>query len=119
MTPKAEWKKKQEHPFFCLKKKCRKTAYDTPEYLSPADWEFLRKIVHVLRSGTGVEFHDLLWDRNNPPGQTRNFFYHCLGWPEGHSYCMAEGYTVQTAFPGIVKHQLAKLEKALKVHDRA
>lgn len=100
--------------FYCAKKLCRKSAWETPEYLSEEDWEFLRKIVKVLESGTADEFYELLWS-SSPLGH--RFLNHTMGWPEGVVYCGDRKYTVVTAFPSIIRHDLVKFKGALAKHD--
>ena len=109
-------KKREKHPFYCHVKRCRKSAYDTPEYMTPGDWEFARRAVYLLRAGD----KDGLWELLRSPENRElvyGFFNRAIGWPEGLSYCRNLSYFTATAFRGLVKHELPKLEKALSEHD--
>ena len=103
---------KKDSPYYCASKGCRKTVWNTPEYLTSEDWDFLKEIVRLAKGGAGQDVFDLLWEP--PEKHTEAFFCRVLGWPEGHSYCRNNDYWLQTAFPGITRHSLSKLEKALK-----
>ena len=106
-------KSKKDHPFFCVKKNCRKTAWDTPEYLDDDDWTFAKECVDILESGAGFQFYTFLW---KCPTQANNFFNHIIGWPEGYNYCNDRRYTELTAVVGLRNHTLAKLKKAIEDH---
>ena len=100
--------RKKEHPFFCHKKNCRKTAWDTPEYLTANDKENTKKLVRVLQGQDATE----LWTFINllTTGEKKGLFYRVLGWPEGLHYCESPEFCERTAFDGLKKHDLKKLE---------
>jgi hypothetical protein len=98
-------KKKQEHPFYCEKKKCRKTAWDTPEYLTDLDLETIKQLIFILQNNDADAFYDLISDKDISEG----LFNRILGWPEGMTYCRNKEYLRQTAIPGLIKHTLPKL----------
>ena len=98
----------KQHPFYCYKKKCRKSAWDTPEYLSDEDWEFVRKAVLL----DVEQLFEMLWMKENAK-LCEAFFYKVLGWPEGLTYCRNYGYWQNTAFPALEKHEFLRLRKLL------
>ena len=98
-----------ENPFFCAKKKCRKTAWDTPEYMTEEDWDFLEKVITVLETGTPKKFSNLVWKDH---GRGKDFFNRVIGWPEGYVYCQNLDYCESTAFRGLKKHDLPKMKKS-------
>jgi len=76
-----------EHPFYCKNKKCRKTAWDTPEYLTESDW----RVAHALTNCVNVdEFKDMLFDAYQEK-TAEGLFCRVLGWPEGLHYCRDVG----------------------------
>lgn len=101
---------KQESSFYCYKTNQRKSAWNTPEYLSKEDWDFLRKVARVLKNWKPEKLYNLLWSN---PLLVRPFFNHTLGWPEGWVYCQDSDYCKLTAFPGLKRHNLPKMEEAL------
>jgi len=105
--------KKTEHPFFCNKKNCRKTAWDTPEYLSEDDWKAIEGFVNIALTMNADKAFEFIWSLTD----TKSFFYIVLGWPEGLNYCQSSSYWANSAFPGIVKHTLDKLQNALNLHN--
>jgi len=105
-------KKTKDHPFFCYKKNCSKTAWNTPEYLSPEDWDFLAKVYDTLKNGNGEQLHALLWSVLDSIAE--HFFNHSIGWAEGYTYCRNLRYVQECAFDGMVRHQLPKIKIALE-----
>jgi hypothetical protein len=105
-------KPKEDHPFFCHAKRCRKTAWETPEFLSADDWAMVEAVVKTLESGKPASFQ--FWLDSLTILEQRHFFYIIIGWPEGNIYCCNPTYVEKTAFPGLVKHTLPKLKDALK-----
>lgn len=103
---------KNNHPFYCQKKKCRKTAWDTPEYLTAEDWDLSKK---VLTAKTGLDYAMILLeaflDRT-----AEGFFNRVLGWPEGFHYCRSASYIEHSAWPGFFTHERAKLQAAVDNH---
>lgn len=98
--------RQKNHPFYCYKKNCRKTAWQTPEYLNKEDWEFLRQILPLININKGEEFYNFLYADIN---KAEIFFNRIIGWPEGFNYCKNIKYCQKTAIPGIIKHELNKL----------
>ncbi len=73
-----------DHPFYCYKKQCRKTAWETPEYLTVGDLALLERLEGVQ---TEAEFHELAYaSRETAEG----FFYRVIGWPEGVRYMQGD-----------------------------
>ena len=105
-------KKQKELPFFCHIKQCRKTAWDTPEYLSKQDWIILRKIYNILICKDLDAFLNLQFETET----WNNLFNRMLGWPEGEIYCREYDYVVKTFMPMVSNHMLPNIEKALKNH---
>lgn len=101
-TKKTPSKKKDDHPFFCHQKSCRKTAWNTPEYLSQSD----RDLVAQLSQVTDAEqFADIVFEFGVEPIARKNhdeaFFWRIVGWPEGRHYMRNEEYR-KWAFPQCV-----------------
>lgn len=86
--------------FYCAVKKCRKTARDTPEYLTEVDWLFIGKVVTFLenRDTSGLYF---VFNDNRE--LARSFFHAAIGWPEGLAYCSSLSYFEATGFCVIVR----------------
>lgn len=121
MKTKTPRKTIEEHPFFCEKKKCRKTAWDTPEYLTVEDWETLKKVVAIIKSGDAMAFYRFVVKDAN----SKAFFYRGIGWPEGFSYCKNLNYCTQTAFVALTStsggsrvSDLEKIERAIIENNR-
>jgi hypothetical protein len=91
--------KRDEHPFFCEKKKCRKTAWATPEYLIPQDWENLSEMIQIISSGDLAAFCRFV---SNKKGSS-DFFYRVIGWPEGFRYCQSYNYCEKTGFQSVAR----------------
>ena len=117
MNDKEARKKLKEHPFYDVKKGCKKTAWDTPEHLTQADWAFALLMIAMLSDGDFENVYAAIMDRSHH-ALTRAFFNRVIGWPEGLAYCRKYEYCIKTAFPGIVKHQLPKLKAAMTEHRR-
>lgn len=116
--------KAKKHPFYCYKKKCRKTAWDTPEYLTPKDWEFLEQVVAAVSAGTegseGKVLRVLFGNKTDFHAESsidRDFFNRVIGWPEGWNYCQDTPYFEATGF-WVFKGILAKMKLALKSHNK-
>jgi hypothetical protein len=105
-------KKKEDHPFYCYAKKCRKTAWNTPEFMTEQDWEFLAKIASALKSKTCDLFFNLV-GASHERELVKGFFYRAIGWPEGLGYCTSYAYVKATAFQMLKKHDLPKIKEAL------
>ena len=101
--------KEKHHPFYCHKKNCLKTAWDTPEYLTENDWYIVGAVTCFLAQNDFRGFRHFVL--NNP--YAKRFFYLAIGWPEGYNYCQSLSYCEKTAFPMMLKNDLEKLEKAL------
>lgn len=71
-----------KHPFFCTKKGCRKSAWETPEYLSEQDWAIAEAALGFFRANDQAGFDALISDRE----VARAYFHRIVGWPEGLSY---------------------------------
>ncbi|ABM97100.1 hypothetical protein [Methylibium petroleiphilum] len=104
--------KKTEHPFFCVKKLVRKSAWETPEYLSARDLELARRLVDV---SSYDEFASIVYERRltaeTRVGNDEAFFYRIVGWPEGMSYMRNAAYG-EWAFP-MVRKQIERAAVAL------
>ncbi len=86
---------KTEHPFYCEKKKCRKTVWDTPEYLNQEDKSFLNELCCALRSKDREAFDKILTRKGWFSEEYKSFFNKMIGWPEGISYyrdCQSDFY---------------------------
>jgi len=106
--------KKEDHPFYCYRLQKRRSAWDTPEFLTQADWDFIAKIIDVLKTGDGNALYNVLWRADS--GLTKRFFYQSIGWPEGWTYCSEYDYVVKTAFGNLKRHELPRLNEALTAH---
>jgi hypothetical protein len=107
-------KEQKNHPFFCHIKNCRKTAWDTPEYLSKNDWIFLEIVYNVMVKKDLDSFLSLQDDRE----MWRNLFNHMLGWPEGMIYCRGYEYVKKCFMPAVGNNMLPNILKALESHRK-
>jgi hypothetical protein len=105
-------KKNEYHPFFCFKKNCRTTAWDTPEYLDAEAWELVRVAIEALETNDKKKFDDNLYKLNWTKAESKSevFFNRALGWPEGKTY-YAQAQT-EFYFAMIQKKDLPKLKEA-------
>jgi hypothetical protein len=101
---------KETHPFYCFKKQCQKSAWNTPEYLSKINWKTIEKIIGWIKANDWESFHSFLLKDNAEQG--KEFFYRAIAWPEGYVYCQSKIYCEITGFPMIKKH-LGDLQKAI------
>ncbi len=101
---------KDQHPFFCTIKGVRKTAIETPEYLTPEDWSLLAGIVAALEANDRAKFDQLI-----EAGQSRyGFFYRIIGWPEGLGYyCGGSDTYRQNCFANFIVRDLPGFHSAL------
>lgn len=99
----------EESSFYCPKKKCRKTAWDTPEYLTAEDWNTLEKVIGISERRDPMELYRFVSTDSN----SRAFFNRVIGWPEGYSYCLKIGYCEFQSKQGFMKHTLEKAKMAL------
>ena len=95
------------HPFYCSAKGCRKTALDTPEYLTPADWLMVDGVIPALEAGDQVAFDAAL-----RAGDERAFFNRVIGWPEGISYYLGGSEAGRKFQFGGIRGQVAALKTA-------
>lgn len=86
--------------FYCPKKQCRKTAWDTPEYLTEVDWAFVERAIFFLKN---VDKSGLYFAFKSNPSAARSFFHSAIGWPEGLSHCNSLSYFEATGFRCIVR----------------
>ena len=94
------------------KKKCRKSAWDTPEHMSQADWEFAGIVVGLLLSSQFDALYELI--QTKPKRElSRRFFNVALGWPEGWHYSSNRGWFASTACK-CMKTELPKLISLLQ-----
>ena len=87
----------RKHPFFCEGKGCRKSAWETPDCLSAADWSLIREIRHASTSET---FTKIVYRDSKT---TDAFFNRVIGWPEGEHYMRDEGYALATGWPALTR----------------
>jgi len=107
--------KEKDHPFYCHKTNQRKSAWNTPGYLTNTDWHLVEKLIDA--SVDEEKFLDFICDWLT--GDERlAIFYRILGRPEGNTYCCNPEYVVNTFYPGFLKHELAKLEEAWDKHEQ-
>ena len=100
------------HPFFCLKKRCRKTAWDTPEYLTNNDWVIAQELASVT---TGAEYAEVINAAYNN-GSAEALFYRVFGWPEGFHYCKSDRFLTGPAWSGFKQHEQEKLQASVSKH---
>lgn len=94
---------KKQHPFFCIKKQCRKSVFETPEYLTDYDLETVEIYTSCLKN------NDLDWFYNLAHSdRAEGLFYRILGWSEGWSYCSSYKYCEVTAFPSAILRDLPR-----------
>ena len=104
--------KKNDHPFFCHKHHTRKTAWDTPEYLTDADWALAHKMVSVTN---GLDYAVSIFEAFEN-GTAEGYFNRVLGWPEGFHYCRSVSFIEHGAWPGFLQHERDKLKEAVEKH---
>jgi hypothetical protein len=107
-------KHKNDSSFYCGEKGCRKTAWDTPEYLTEADWAFLKKVRDLLATDDRDTF---FWLMHDDMTQWKAFFDRMVGWPEGSVYCMDPDYLRLTGWGGIKSNHLVQINTALASHN--
>jgi len=107
-------KNKKEHPFYCEKKQCRKTAWDTPEYLTDVDRMMIRQVVVLLNQDDADGLYSLFQSNRVA---SKDFFNRVIGWPEGKVYCENLRYVQLTAFRGLKRFDLPRLQKYLQDYD--
>lgn len=100
------------HPFFCWKKRCRKTAWDTPEHLTDCDWLIAQELSLAT---TGAEYAKVI-DTAYRNGTAEALFYRVLGWPEGFRYCRSDSFLTGPAWSGFKQHEQDKLQAAVNKH---
>ncbi len=93
------------HPFFCHKKKTRKTAWNTPEYLTEKDWKDLENVIQLSESNNLNGFNRFV------NGDSRDFFYRVIGWPEGYRYCRESDQMCKNTLP--FTHEIVRMKEAL------
>ncbi|MCK9154510.1 MAG: hypothetical protein M0P12_00200 [Paludibacteraceae bacterium] len=117
-------KKEKFHPFFSYSKGCRKTAWETPEYLTEEDWVFLAGLIPFLESDDIGGARNYLFPLGENWNLTEDFFNHTIGWPEGYSYCpkierwckdIEKTYFYQLGFLVINKYY-CKMKESLEKH---
>lgn len=107
-------KKQDDHPFYCKLKQCRKTAWDTPEYITGVDKMFMRQVVVLLAKDDADGLYSLFQSNRKA---SKDFFCRVIGWPEGYSYCQRIEYVRVTALRILKKNDLPRLEEYLKKVD--
>lgn len=101
---------KKTDSFFCKEKRCRKSAWETPECLKAADWSLIGEIRHAptLEAFTKIVYRD--------SEAASAFFNRVIGWPEGERYMRDEAYALATGWPvltragGLLEKAIAALE---------
>ncbi len=109
------------HPFYCYKKKCRKTAWETPEYLTEYDWILLAKLIVALEANDKKMFDSILYPRYKRKVKEDNdyiFFNRIVGWVEGKVYYRQMFSDNHTYFNGFVKRDLPKLKLAFQNYSK-
>lgn len=107
-------KKKDDHPFYCWAKQCRKTAWDTPEYITDVDRMMMRQVLVLLNQDDADGLYSLFQSNRKA---TEDFFNRVIGWPEGFAYCNEMKYVSTTGMRMIMKYDLPKMEEYLKKVD--
>lgn len=105
--------KVDDHPFFCRAKSVAKSAWDTPEYLSEADWQLARD---ALAAATPEALHALLYAES---ARAEAFFYRVIGWSEGLRYMSELDFVQSTGWAGLnnqLSPNCAKLLRATPPH---
>ena len=101
-----------EHPFFCWKKRCRKTVWDTPEHLTDGDWLIAREL---SLAASGAEYAKVI-NAAYSNGTAEALFNRVLGWPEGFHYCKSDSFLTGPAWSGFKQHEQEKLQAAVSKH---
>jgi hypothetical protein len=96
--------------FYCKKKGCRKSAWETPEHLTSEDRGLVSGAVKSIKAGLDP-FAAFLEDL--PKEKYDAFFDRVIGWPEGKTYWRNVSPTGKGFYyTAIVKHNLPKLLEA-------
>jgi hypothetical protein len=101
---------KNYHPFYCMVKGCRKSAWETPEHMAATDWKLAEQVV---KCKTVEAFLELL----DSDEKKESFYWRIIGWPEGKGYMhnwQDRTYAERTGWPCIVKHEIPKIMQALQ-----
>lgn len=96
---------KENHPFFCARKRVRKSAWATPEYLSGADWELASA---AARCASEEDFRRVVFATEDTECA---FFWRVIGWPEGRGY-MRFATPATHYWQGLVKRELSLVRAA-------
>ena len=113
-------KPKQDHvaPFYCPVKRCRKSAWETPEHLLPSDLKLLAELSLVE---TVDQFTAVVYETEVPQakrkGHREAYFWRICGWPEGLHY-MQDSEFAASAW-GYVKRDLDRAVTAAGARIRA
>ena len=109
--------KPQKHPddskFYCGARRCRKSAWQTPEYLTEDDWKNTRDAVSALKADDLPTFNRIL----RRPGFHEVFFNRVIAWPEGARY-YTQSSNPRTYFKSMQSSELPRLLIALAEHDK-
>jgi len=112
--------------FYCYKKQCRKTIWDTPEYINKADRKVIARLIECLEKPdfNGYEaFNKILNSANKVSKVTgkvtervyQMFFDRVIGWPEGVRYYMRGSESYRSSYYNLLQEEtLKKIKIALK-----
>jgi hypothetical protein len=105
------YKSAKEVPeWICPNRGIVKTAWDTPEYLSDADWQFAQKVVDLCNVDDAAGLFALF---DSDRQLKRNFFVKTIGYIEGKHYSAEYEWFLWTFFPGLKQHTVPRLQAAL------
>jgi hypothetical protein len=106
-------RKADDHPFFCAKKKVRKSAWETPEYLTEADRAMVK---HLATIKTPEEFERYVYEDGIPSeqkqGLAEGFFHRVTDWAEGLSYVRGSSTYRDWVFPKLLS-DIGRAHRAL------
>jgi hypothetical protein len=112
--------------FYCYKKQCRKTLWDTPEYINKADRKVIARLIECLEKPdlNGYEaFNKILNSANKVSKVTgkvtekvyQMFFDRVVGWPEGVRYYMRGSESYRSSYCNwLQENSLDKIKSALR-----
>ena len=112
--------------FYCYKKQCRKTLWDTPEYINKADRKVIASLIECLEKpdlNSYEAFNKILNGANKVSKVSgkvtekvyQMFFNRVVGWPEGVRYYTKGSESYKSSYYNwLQKNSLDKIKSALR-----
>jgi len=112
--------------FYCYKKQCRKTLWDTPEYITKADRKVIAGLIQCLQKPSFDGYHEFNKALNGAHKVSKvtgkvtervyqMFFDRVIGWPEGVRYYMRGSESYKSSYYNWLQENcLDKIKSALR-----